>query len=214
MTYGYYDWVVSPDTVSYYNYNGSQLDQRSLLMAGAIAYHELVPGHHFQIALARENQALPAFRRITTHAGYTEGWAEYASSVVARDLGMYRDAYEVYGRLAFDEFFAVRLVVDTGMNYYGWPRSRAVAYMKEHTLESDGQIESETLRYSTRSPAQALAYRMGRETIVSGRARCEQALGSRFDLRRFHDALLMSGSMPLFLLDRHIDWFIEQEKAR
>ncbi|MEO8449937.1 MAG: DUF885 domain-containing protein [Gemmatimonadota bacterium] len=214
MTYGYYNWPMGTDPKGYYNYNGSQLEERSLLMAGAIAYHELVPGHHFQINLARENQALPKFRRTTTHAGYTEGWGEYSSSVVAREMGMYRDAYEVYGRLVFDMFFAVRLVVDTGMNFYGWPRSKAVAYMKEHTLESDGQIDSETLRYSTRSPAQALAYRMGRETFVSLRAKTEQALGPRFDLRRFHDAVLMSGSLPLFVLERHVDWFIEQEKAR
>jgi uncharacterized protein (DUF885 family) len=127
---------------------------------------------------------------------------------------MYRDAYEIYGRLAFDAFFIARLVVDTGMNFYGWPRSRAVAYMREHTLESDVQIDSETLRYSTRQPAQALAYRMGRETFVQLRARAERELGAGFDVRRFHDALLMSGTMPLWLLERHVDWWIATEKGR
>jgi uncharacterized protein (DUF885 family) len=214
MTYGYYNWATGRDSVGYYNFNGSDLDQRSMLQIGAIAYHELVPGHHFQINLARENQALPAFRRTTTHAGYTEGWGEYSSSVVAAEMGMYRDAYEVYGRLVFDMFFAVRLVVDTGMNLHGWPRQRAMDYMREHTLESDVQINSETLRYSTRSPGQALAYRMGRETMVELRQRAERELGPRFDVRRFHDAVLMSGSLPLFLLQRHIDWFIAHEQGK
>ncbi len=127
---------------------------------------------------------------------------------------MYRDAWEIYGRLVFDMFFAVRLVVDTGMNFHGWSRQRAMDYMREHTLESEVQINSETMRYSTRSPAQALAYRMGRETMVDLRAHAERELGSRFDLRRFHDALLMSGSLPLFLLQRHIEWFIATEQGR
>jgi uncharacterized protein (DUF885 family) len=210
MTYGYYNWGAGKDSIGYYNFNGSDLDQRSLLEAGAIAFHELVPGHHFQINLARENERLPAFRRTGMHAGYTEGWGEYASSVVAAEMGMYRDAYEIYGRLVFDAFFAVRLVVDTGMNYYGWSRQRAIDYMKEHTIESDGQIDSETWRYSTRSPAQALAYRMGRETMAALRQRAERALGAKFDIRRFHEAMLMSGSLPLFLLERHIDWWIGQ----
>jgi len=213
MTYGYYNFGVNKDSTGYYNFNGSDLDQRSLLVAGAIAFHELVPGHHFQINLARENESLPPFRRTTFHAGYTEGWGEYSSSVVAAEMGMYRDAYEIYGRLVFDAFFAVRLVVDTGMNYYGWSRRRAMDYMKENTLESDVQIDSETLRYSTRSPAQALAYRMGRETMVRLRRKAERELGSRFDVRKFHEAMLMSGSLPLFLLERHIDWFIAKEKA-
>ena len=213
MTYGYYNWGTGKDSLGYYNFNGSDLDQRSMLMAGAIAYHELVPGHHFQINLARENEALPPFRRSAYYAGYNEGWGEYSSSVVAAEMGMYRDAYEVYGRLVFDMFFAVRLVVDTGMNHYHWSRQRAMDYMRENTLESDVQINSETMRYSTRSPAQALAYRMGRETMVSLRAKAEKALGPRFDLRKFHSAVLMSGALPLFLLERHIDWYIAHEQG-
>lgn len=213
MTYGYYNWPLGDDPHGYYNFNGSDLDQRSLLLAGAISFHELVPGHHFQINLQREHGGLPPFRRTALHAGYTEGWGEYASSVVAAELGMYRDGYEIYGRLAFDAFFIARLVVDTGMNRYAWPRARAVAYMKQHTLESDVQIDSETLRYSTRSPAQALAYRMGREVMVALRSRAEAALGGRFDLRHFHEAILGSGSLPLFLLERHIDWWIARTAA-
>ena len=214
MTYGYYNWPIGDDPKGYYNFNGSDLDERSLLVIGAISFHELVPGHHFQILLQRENEALPAFRRRAYYAGYNEGWGEYSSSVVAAELGMYRDAYEVYGRLVFDAFFIARLVVDTGMNFYGWPRSKAMAYMKDHTLESDVQINSETLRYSTRTPAQALAYRMGRETFVRLRGEAERALGSRFDPRRFHDAVLMSGALPLNVLERHVDWWIAGELGR
>jgi uncharacterized protein (DUF885 family) len=213
MTYGYYDAPIGDDPKGYYNFNGSDLPNRSLLVIGAISFHELVPGHHFQILLQRENQALPAFRRNGYYAGYSEGWGEYASSVVAAELGMYRDAYEIYGRLVFDAFFIARLVVDTGMNLYGWPRSKAMAYMKEHTLESDVQINSETLRYSTRTPAQALAYRMGRETWVRLRAKAALALGDRFDLRRFHDAALLSGSLPLAMLEQHVDWWIAGERG-
>jgi len=129
-------------------------------------------------------------------------------------MGMYTDPYDLYGRLVFDNFFNVRLVVDTGMNYLGWSRPKAMLYMREHTLESDVQIDSETVRYSTRSPAQALAYRMGRQTFVRLRERATSRLGARFDIRRFHDAVLSVGSMPLFVLERHIDWWITQELAR
>ncbi len=214
MTYGYYNWPLGDDPKGYYNFNGSDLDQRSLLMAGAIAFHELIPGHHYHINRQRENVRLPPFRRTALATGYTEGWGEYASSVVAAELGMYRDGYEIYGRLVFDAFFISRLVVDTGMNCYGWPRSRAMAYMREHTLESDLQIDSETLRYSIRSPAQALAYRMGREAIVGFRAKAMRELGSRFDLATFHDVVLDTGSLPLFLLEREVDRWIAKGGVR
>lgn len=211
MTYGYYNWPIGADPKGYYNFNGSDLDQRSLLMAPAIAWHELVPGHHFNISLQRESAALSPFRRAVMNAGFTEGWAEYASSVVASELGVYRDGYEIYGRLVFDAFFVARLVVDTGMNFYAWPRSRAVAYMREHTLESEGQIDSETLRYSIRQPAQALAYRMGRESIVGLRRKAERTLGAKFDVRRWHDAVLRNGAVPLFLLEREMDRWLAAE---
>lgn len=210
MTYGFYQWATEADSTGYYNYNGSKLDQRSLLSGAGLTYHELMPGHHFQIGLQREHPDLPEFRRLIYYAGYGEGWGEYSSSVVAREMGMYKDPYDLYGRLVFDMFFAVRLVVDTGMNYYGWSRRQAMEYMREHTMESDVQIDSETIRYSTRSPAQALAYRMGRETFVNLRAKAERALGERFDIRRFHEAILGSGPMPLTVLEQHIDWFIKR----
>ena len=214
QTYGFYSIPTRTEPRGLYNFNGSTLEDRSLLAGAALIFHELVPGHHFQINLQLENAELPAFRRSSMSAGYTEGWGEYSSSVVAREMGMYTDPYDLYGRLVFDNFFNVRLVVDTGMNYLGWSRPKAMLYMREHTLESDVQIDSETVRYSTRSPAQALAYRMGRQTFVRLRERATSRLGARFDIRRFHDAVLSVGSMPLFVLERHIDWWITQELAR
>ena len=213
MTYGYYQSPTATDRRGYYYYNGSSLADRSLLNAAALIYHELVPGHHFQRALQHENAELPSFRREAGWTAYTEGWGEYASSL-AGEMGMYEDPYDRAGRLMMDVFLSSRLVVDTGMNALGWSRARAIEYMKANTLESDTQIATETLRYSCDIPGQALAYKMGAARIRELRARAEQELGAAFDMRRFHDAVLGSGPMPLAVLERHVDWFIETEKAR
>lgn len=213
MTYGYYQSPTATDRRGYYYYNGSSLADRSLLNAAALIYHELVPGHHFQRALQHENAELPSFRREAGWTAYTEGWGEYASSL-AGEMGMYEDPYDRAGRLMMDVFLSSRLVVDTGMNALGWSRERAIEYMKANTLESDTQIATETLRYSCDIPGQALAYKMGAARIRELRARAEQELGAAFDMRRFHDAVLGSGPMPLAVLERHVDWFIETEKAR
>jgi uncharacterized protein (DUF885 family) len=213
MTYGYYLSPTATDRRGYYYYNGSSLADRSLLNAAALIYHELVPGHHFQRALQHENAELPSFRREAGWTAYTEGWGEYASSL-AGEMGMYEDPYDRAGRLMMDVFLSSRLVVDTGMNALGWSRARAIEYMRANTLESDAQIATETLRYSCDIPGQALAYKMGAARIRELRARAEQELGAGFDVRRFHDAVLGSGPMPLAVLERHVDWFIETEKAR
>jgi uncharacterized protein (DUF885 family) len=213
MTYGYYQAPTASDRRGYYYYNGSSLKERSLLNAAALIYHELVPGHHFQISLQQENEDLPSFRRESRWTAYTEGWGEYASSL-AGEMGMYEDPYDRAGRLMMDAFLSARLVVDTGMNALGWSRSRAVAYMKENTLESDTQIATETLRYSCDIPGQALAYKMGSAKIRELRQKAERELRTSFDVRRFHGAVLGSGPMPLAILERHIDWFIAGEKAR
>lgn len=214
QTYGHYAWGAAVGDSGFYYFNASSLDQRSMLPGAAIIYHELIPGHHFQVNLARENEALPALRHGVYYPGFGEGWGEYTSSVIAREAGLYSDPYDLYGRLAFDAFLASRLVVDTGMNYFGWSRERAMAYMHEHTLESDVQIDTETWRYSVRQPAQATAYRMGRDVIIDLRHRAERELGTRFDLRSFHDAMIGSGSLPLFLVQRHMEWWIESQRAR
>jgi uncharacterized protein (DUF885 family) len=213
MTYGFYQAPTASDPRGYYYYNGSSLADRSLLSAAALVYHELIPGHHFQRSLQNENSDLPGFRKEAAWTAYTEGWGEYASSL-AGEMGMYEDPYDRAGRLLMDAFLSARLVVDTGMNALGWSRARAIEYMKQNTLESDAQIGTETLRYSCDIPGQALAYKMGAAKIRELRARAERALGTSFDIRRFHDVVLGSGPMPMAVLERHIDWYIESERVR
>jgi uncharacterized protein (DUF885 family) len=210
LTFGYYEEPSPAEPVGNYRFNGSRLSERPMISAASLIYHELAPGHHFQINLQRESAALPAFRRLTLHTAFTEGWGEYSSGL-AGEMGLYSDPYDEYGRLGAEMFFASRLVVDTGMGLLGWPRQKAIDFMLDHCLESPTQITSETLRYAT-WPAQALAYKMGADKIRELRRRAEAALGPRFDIRRFHDAVLANGSMPLTILDEHIDWWIGEEK--
>lgn len=204
MTYGFYQVPTREDPKGYYLFNGSRLEQRTLLNLAALSYHEIVPGHHFQINLARENDALPPFRRNARYTAFTEGWGEYASDL-AGEMGMYDKPYDRAGRLAMDLFLSTRLVVDTGMNALGWSRERAADFMRAHTLESDAQIATETLRYATDMPGQALAYKMGSRTIRDLRERTRARLGARFDVRRFHDAVLGHGAMPLGVLEQHLE---------
>ncbi|MBC7788813.1 MAG: DUF885 domain-containing protein [Anaerolineae bacterium] len=199
MTFGYYQIPTPSDSMGHYFYNGSKLEERSLLMAAPLVYHELIPGHHFQFNLTTENTALPLYRRDLTFTAYTEGWGEYASQL-AGEMGMYEDAYERYGRLGMEMFLACRLVVDTGMNYYAWPRSRAIRFMREHALESATQIDTETLRYSVDLPGQALAYKMGALEILRLRKQLRETSGARFDLKAFHTAVMESGALPLTVL--------------
>lgn len=213
VTFGHYKQPGPTDPSGWYLFNGSRLDQRPLVNAAALIYHELLPGHHFQIALQLENGALPKMRRNLYHTAFVEGWAEYASEL-GIEMGLYDDPYALYGRLAMDMFLSNRLVVDTGMNALDWPRSKAIEYMRDRLLETEVQINTETLRYSTSMPGQALAYKMGSAKIWELRRRAERELGPKFDLRRFHEAVLGSGSLPLSVLERHIEWWIGQEKAR
>ena len=211
QTFGYYQIPTATDAKGYYNYNGSNLPDRSLLNAGALIYHELVPGHHFQINLAFENPAIPEFRRESFDTAFTEGWGEYEAGL-AGEMDMYKDPYDRYGRLAMEMFVSVRLVVDTGMNALGWSRGRAIAYMQDNAMETDTQIASETLRYSCDMPGQALAYKMGAMRIVELRERAKTALGPKFDIRKFHDWILLSGSLPMTTLERHVQAFIDASK--
>lgn len=212
-TFGRYEQPSPADPSGWYLFNGSRLDRRPLVGAAALIYHELLPGHHFQIALQLENAGLPALRRNLYHTAFVEGWGEYASEL-GIEMGLYDDPYSLYGRLAMDMFLSNRLVVDTGMNALGWERPRAIEYMRERLLETDVQIDTETLRYATNMPGQALAYKMGSAKLWELRRRAERELGPRFDLRRFHDAVLGNGSLPLSVLERHVEWWIGQERGR
>jgi uncharacterized protein (DUF885 family) len=213
QTYGYYDPPTPQEPRGLYYFNGSKLDQRSWIGLAAISLHELVPGHHFHIARQLENESLPDIRRNSMHGAYTEGWGSYAS-FLGEEAGVYQDPYSRYGMYVLEIFLASRLVVDTGMNSLGWSLEQGRAYQREHTLESETQIASESLRYSTDMPGQALAYQMGKRKLLELRRHAEEELGPRFDVRRFHEAILAPGSLPLAVLERHIEWFIEQERQQ
>ncbi|MBK8246616.1 MAG: DUF885 domain-containing protein [Gemmatimonadetes bacterium] len=207
MTFGYYQVPTPADSMGHYMYNGSNLPERSMLGAASLVFHELIPGHHFQIATQRESTTLPYFRQRTTHTAFTEGWGEYAASL-AGELGMYSDPYDRYGRLAMDMFLSCRLVVDTGMNALGWSRERAIAYLKEYTFQSAREIDTETLRYSVDLPGQALAYKMGSRELLRLREDARKRLGTRFDIKRWHAFVLDGGSMPMTLLRQRTDAWI------
>lgn len=211
MTYGYYDPPTPADPAGHYYYNGSDLDKRSLITAQHLIYHELIPGHHLHLALQYENPNAHPVRKFLDYGAFAEGWAEYAASL-GEEMGLYSDPYDLYGHLLLQSFLTSRLVVDTGMNYFNMPLAEARAYMKAHTFESDVQLASETLRYSTDIYAQALGYRLGYEKFWELRHRAEKVLGKRFDIRDFHAAAIGEGAMPLDVLDEHIEWFISQHR--
>jgi len=213
MTYGFYQIPTAAEPRGLYRYNGSQLDKRSTLNAAALIYHELIPGHHFQFMLRTENPGLSAFRRSANYTPYSEGWGEYASDL-AGDMGMYTDPYDRAGRLSMDLFLSTRLVVDTGMNALGWPREKAMAFMRDHTLESDVQIDTESLRYSVDMPGQALAYKLGALKIHELRRKAAAGMGGAFDIRRFHDHLLDAGAMPLTVLEEHVGCLVKERHRK
>jgi uncharacterized protein (DUF885 family) len=168
--------------------------------------HEGVPGHHLQVARAQELKGLPDFRRTARFVAYGEGWALYAESL-GGELGLYKDPYSKFGRLNGEIHRACRLVVDTGMHAMGWTRQQALDYMKENSGLSESFIEAEIDRYIV-WPAQALAYKLGELKIKELRARAEKTLGTKFDIRKFHNALIDDGALPLDVLDRRIDEWI------
>lgn len=213
MTYGYYGLPSAQQSTGYYYYNGLNPETRSLTMVTAIIFHELLPGHHYQLNLRNENSNLTGMRKTAMYTAYTEGWGEYASDL-AREMGAYPDVYAKAGRLGMDLFTSSRLVVDTGMNALGWSRERAMQFMKDNTFESDAQIDTESLRYSTDMPGQALAYKLGALKIRDARERVEQAQGAAFDIRKFHDYLLDAGEMPLGMFDQHFTCWLDGEQHR
>jgi uncharacterized protein (DUF885 family) len=210
QTFGYYQQPTADDPTGYYMFNGSSPQDRSMVGAGDLIYHEILPGHHFQGSLVLEGD-LPAFRKQFGSDGYGEGWGEYASEF-AGDMGMYRDPYDHYGRLLGEMMMAVRLVVDTGMNNMGWSREKAAQLMRVNTALSDREIFTEILRYSVDIPGQALAYHLGQMEFVRLREKAKRELGSKFDIREFHEAVLGPGSVPLTVLAKHIDWWIAEQK--
>ena len=211
MTFGVYQLPTAANPRGEYRYNGSDLENRSLFSAQGLIYHELIPGHHFQLALANEREDLPRFRRETIGYGaFTEGWAEYAANL-GKEMGLYEDPYDLYGRLVMEMFISCRLVLDTGMNHFGWDLERAREYMSARVVYSDVEVATELLRYSADIHGQALAYRIGNLEIARLRQKAEDALAERFDIKAFHAAVIGSGAMPMVVLEEHIDWWIGQQ---
>ncbi len=191
--------------------NVHALNTRTLYTLEALTLHEAVPGHHLQTALQQELRDVPAFRRHDYVNAFGEGWGLY-SEYLGREAGFYKDPYSNFGRLTYEMWRACRLVVDTGMHGKNWTRDRALQYMAENTALSIHEVTTEIDRYIG-WPGQALAYKMGELKIRELRKRAEEALGPRFDLRLFHDAVLQNGSVPLSVLEAQIDVFIEKSKA-
>ncbi|WP_203257940.1 DUF885 domain-containing protein [Hyunsoonleella ulvae] len=172
--------------------------------------HEAIPGHHFQISLAQENEELPMFRKTIWYSAYGEGWALYTESM-GKELGLYKDPYQYFGMLSSEIHRAIRLVVDTGIHAKGWTREQAIKYSLENEAESEADIISEIERYMA-NPGQALSYKIGQLKLIELRARAKEKLGKAFDIKEFHNQVLETGCIPLQLLEQKIDAWIESSK--
>jgi uncharacterized protein (DUF885 family) len=191
-----------------YLVNTYELSSRPLYNLTALTLHESAPGHAFQIPIAMEHKDQPAFRQLTYISAYGEGWALYCEHL-GDEMGMYDTAYERFGMLGYQIWRAARLVVDTGIHAQGWTREQARDYFRQYTALSEREIDTEIDRYIT-WPGQALSYYLGERAILEGRAAAEKALGERFNIRAFHDALLELGSVPLPVLKARIQRFIAE----
>ncbi|WP_308911843.1 DUF885 domain-containing protein [Pseudokordiimonas caeni] len=191
-----------------YLVNTYNLPARPLYSLVALTLHESAPGHAMQMPLAAENTSLPAYRRDTYISAYGEGWALY-SEALGEEMGMYETPWDIFGMLSYQAWRASRLVVDTGIHAFGWSREQAQRYLHDNTALAEHEIETEVDRYIA-WPGQALSYYLGELHIINARKRAEKALGPKFDLRAFHDAVLELGSVPLPVIDRRIGRLIEE----
>jgi uncharacterized protein (DUF885 family) len=195
----------------FYMVNTYKLETRPKYEMEALSLHEAVPGHHLQISRAQELEGLPDFRRNAGYTAYVEGWALYAESL-GSEIGFYTDPYSKFGQLTYEMWRACRLVVDTGMHALGWSRKQAIDFMKENTAKTENDITVEIDRYIV-WPGQALAYKMGELKIKELRAKAKKELADQFDVRKFHNAVLDDGALPLDLLEKRIlEWVAAQKK--
>ena len=192
--------------------NTSDPTSRKTISMESTAYHEGVPGHHLQIAIAQELEELPPIRQQSFYTAFVEGWALY-SERLGKEVGFYKDPYSDYGRLQDEMLRAIRLVVDTGFHFKRWNRGQVVKFFHDHSAIDEVDVQSETDRYIS-WPGQALAYKVGQLKILELREKAQKTLGSRFDIRRFHDAVLGAGALPLDVLETRIDAWIASEKAK
>ncbi|GGB26724.1 hypothetical protein GCM10011380_15370 [Sphingomonas metalli] len=191
-----------------YLVNTYDLPSRPLYSLPALTLHESAPGHAWQMPFASELEGLPDYRRETYISAYGEGWALY-SEALGEDMGLYHTPYERFGMLSYQMWRAARLVVDTGLHAKGWSREQAQAFLRDNTALSNHEITTEVDRYIA-WPGQALSYYMGELAFLDGRAKAEKALGAKFDIRAFHDAMLSLGSVPLPMVDARVDRFIAE----
>jgi uncharacterized protein (DUF885 family) len=174
------------------------------------AYHEGVPGHHMQISIAQELPELPPFRQQGSYTAFVEGWALY-SERLGKEVGFYQNPYSNYGRLDDEMWRAVRLVVDTGIHYKNWTRDQVLQFMRDHSSANEAYFQSEADQYIA-WPGQALAYKIGELTILRLRKKAQAELGDKFDIRAFHDEVLGAGALPMDVLEKRIDAWIERTK--
>ena len=187
-------------------YNSYDLPSRSKPESETLFLHEAVPGHHFQISLAQENDALPSFLRFNGNTAYAEGWALYAETLF-KEMGVEKDPYGRFGGLNDEMLRAMRLVVDSGLHSKGWTRDQSIAYMLDNSGMSRTDATAEVERYIA-IPGQALAYKIGQLTILRLKAKSQAALGEKFDPRAFHAQILMTGALPMVVLEKKIDDWI------
>lgn len=212
----YYSGSLANGTPGWFVANTHKLDQRPRYEMVPLTLHEAVPGHHLQLSLAREMKGLPEWRKTLRYTVFVEGWALYAERLGLEmgppPRGLYADPYDDFGRLTYEMWRAMRLVVDTGIHALGWTRTRAVDYMLSHSALSRENVEREVDRYIA-WPGQAVAYKTGELKIRALRAKAEQALGERFDVRGFHDAVLGQGAVPLHVLEAQVNAWIKTRQG-
>jgi len=196
----------------YFYANTYDLKSRPKWEMEALTIHEAVPGHHLQIALAQEMENVPKFRNMSSYTAFVEGWGLYSESL-GEELGMYKDPYSKFGQLTYEMWRAIRLVVDTGMHAFGWTRQQAIDYFIQNSAKTEHDITVEIDRYIV-WPGQALAYKIGELKIKEMRKKASDALGEKFDIRGFHDAVLGNGAVPLDLLELQINEWIESQKSK
>ena len=205
-------WTAGRGSAHTYWVNTYDLPSRPLYNLPALTLHESAPGHALQGELAEESKEQPEFRSKNYISAYGEGWALYCEKL-GKEMGIYKTPYEEFGRETYEMWRAARLVIDTGIHHKGWTRDQAIRYLADHTALSEHEVETEVDRYIS-WPGQALSYKLGEMKIVDLRRKAEGALGTKFDLKAFHDAVLAEGSVPLPVLELRIDVFIAQQKAK
>lgn len=207
----YQDPALDGSRPGIYYVNLYNMEDQPIYQMEALAYHEGIPGHHMQLAIAQELQNIPKFRKLGGNTAYIEGWALY-TELIPKELGFYSDPYSDFGRLAMELFRAARLVVDTGIHRKKWNREKAIKYMTENTPNPPNDCLKEIERYIV-WPSQATGYKIGMLKIMELRDKAKQQLGDKFDIREFHDVILVSGSVPLKAMEELVDAWIAKKKG-